>query len=70
MKTITKSQYDMFHPYLPVQRGNVSILNLTLINAVLFIFELFWYLFFVGIIIFLPVWIWFKVFDWFFPSDD
>ena len=39
MKTITQSQYDVLHPYLPVQRGNVSISNLTLINAVLCIVE-------------------------------
>ncbi|MFP4098933.1 MAG: transposase [Alphaproteobacteria bacterium] len=39
MKSITQEQYDLLHPYLPVQRGNVSISNLTLINAVLFIAE-------------------------------
>lgn len=39
MKTITQSQYNALHPYLPAQRGNVSISNLTLINAVLFIVE-------------------------------
>ena len=33
------------------------------------LFELLWYLYLVGVIIFLPAWIWFKVFDWFFPSD-
>ena len=39
MKNIAQSQYDMLHSYLPAQRGNVSISNLTLINAVLFIVE-------------------------------
>lgn len=32
--------------------------------------ELLWYLYIVGVIIFLTVSIWLKVFDWFFPSDD
>ena len=36
MKTITKSQYDALHPYLPAQRGNVFMSNLTLTNAALF----------------------------------
>ena len=39
MKTITQEQYDLLHPYLPVQRGNVSISNLDLINAVLYVAE-------------------------------
>jgi len=39
MKSITQAQYNLLHPYLPVQRGNVSISNLTLINAVLYIAE-------------------------------
>ena len=39
MKSITQEQYDLLHPYLPVQRGNVSISNLSLINAVLYIAE-------------------------------
>ena len=39
MKSITQAQYDLLHPYLPVQRGNVSISNLTLINAVLYVAE-------------------------------
>lgn len=39
MKSITQEQYDLLHPYLPVQRGNVSISNLTLINAVLYVAE-------------------------------
>ncbi len=36
---ITKEQYDRLKPYLPVQRGNVVIDNLTLINAILYIAE-------------------------------
>lgn len=36
---ITKEQYDKLRPYLPVQRGNVKIDNLTLINAMLYIAE-------------------------------
>ena len=39
MKSITQAQYDLLHPYLPVQRGNVRVSNLTLINAVLYIAE-------------------------------
>jgi len=39
MKTITQQQYELLHPYLPVQRGNVKISNLTLINAVLYVAE-------------------------------
>lgn len=39
MKSITQEQYNLLHPYLPVQRGNVSISNLALINAVLYIAE-------------------------------
>lgn len=39
MKTITQEQYNLLHPYLPVQRGNVKISNLTLINAVLYVAE-------------------------------
>jgi transposase len=37
MKSINQEQYDLLHPYLPVQRGNVSISNLDLINAVLYV---------------------------------
>lgn len=36
---ITKEQYDRLKLYLPVQRGNVVIDNLTLINAILYIAE-------------------------------
>ena len=39
MKQITSSQYALIAPYLPVQRGNVKITNLTLINAVLYVAE-------------------------------
>lgn len=39
MKSITKEQYELLKPYLPFQRGNVKIPNLTLINAVLYIAE-------------------------------
>ena len=39
MKSINQSQYDLLHPHLPVQRGNVRISNLTLINAVLYVAE-------------------------------
>lgn len=36
---ITPSQYELLLPYLPRQRGNVSISNYDLINAVLYIAE-------------------------------
>lgn len=39
MKSITQEQYSLLHPYLPVQRGNVKISNLILINAVLYVAE-------------------------------
>lgn len=39
MKTLNDDQYNLIKPYLPVQRGNVKIANLTLINAVLYIAE-------------------------------
>ena len=39
MKTLTETQYNLIKAYLPVQRGNVKISNLTLINAVLYIAE-------------------------------
>jgi transposase len=39
MKAITEKQYQFLHPHLPVQRGNVSISNLDLINAVLYVAE-------------------------------
>jgi len=36
---ITKEQYKRIAPHLPLQRGNVSIDNLTLVNAILYIVE-------------------------------
>ena len=39
MNEISEAQYDLIRPYLPVQRGNVRISNLTMINAVLYIAE-------------------------------
>jgi transposase len=39
MKTLNKNQYELIKPYLPVQRGNVKISNLSLINAVLYVAE-------------------------------
>jgi transposase len=39
MKTLNDDQYNLIKPYLPVQRGNVKIANLTLINAVLYVAE-------------------------------
>ena len=37
--TITTTQFKKISPYLPLQRGNVSVDNLTLINAILYIAE-------------------------------
>ena len=39
MKRLNETQYNLIKPYLPVQRGNVKISNLDLINAVLYIAE-------------------------------
>jgi transposase len=39
MIAITEEQYALAHPYLPVQRGNVRISNLTVVNAILFVAE-------------------------------
>jgi len=39
MKRLNEDQYKLIKPYLPVQRGNVKISNLTLINAVLYVAE-------------------------------
>ena len=36
---ITKEQYEIIKPYLPRQRGNVSIENLQLVNAILYVTE-------------------------------
>ena len=39
MNEITEKQYALIDPYLPVQRGNVRVSNLTVINAILFVAE-------------------------------
>ena len=39
MSGITEAQYELIRAYLPVQRGNVRISNLTMINAVLYVAE-------------------------------
>ena len=39
MKALNENQYNLIKGYLPVQRGNVKIANMTLINAVLYIAE-------------------------------
>ena len=39
MNEISEAQYELIRPYLPVQRGNVRISNLTMINAVLYVAE-------------------------------
>jgi transposase len=39
MKKLNENQYNLIKPYLPVQRGNVKISNLDLINAVLYVAE-------------------------------
>ena len=39
MKQITAKQCAKIHPFLPVQRGNVRIPNITFINAVLYVLE-------------------------------
>ena len=36
---ITNTQFEKVSPYLPIQRGNVSVDNLTLVNAILYIAE-------------------------------
>ena len=36
---ITQEQYDKIAPFLPVQRGNVGISNLQVLNAVLYVAE-------------------------------
>ena len=33
---ITEAQYARIAPYLPVQRGNVSLSNLQVLNAILY----------------------------------
>jgi transposase len=37
--TITKEQFGLIEPYLPRQRGNVSISNYRLVNAILYVTE-------------------------------
>ena len=39
MKQITAKQYAKIRPFLPVQRGNVRIPNIAIINAVLYVLE-------------------------------
>ena len=39
MKALNENQYNLIKGYLPVQRGNVKIANLTRINAVVYIAE-------------------------------
>ena len=39
MNEITEKHYALIQPYLPVQRGNVRVSNLMVINAILFVAE-------------------------------
>ena len=39
MKQIAAKQYARLHPYLLVQRGNVQIPNIIVINAILYVLE-------------------------------
>ena len=39
MMTLTDDQYEVIRPLLPVQRGNVRIANLDVLNAVLYVAE-------------------------------
>ena len=39
MPELTEEQYPALHPYLPVQRGNVVVSNLTIINAIIHVAE-------------------------------
>ena len=36
---LTEEQYELMAPYLPVQRGNVSLSNLQVLNAILHVAE-------------------------------
>ena len=36
---LTQSQYELIAPHLPVQRGNVKIPNLKVLNAILYVAE-------------------------------
>ena len=39
MRKLTEDQYELIRPLLPVQRGNVRIANLEVINALLYVAE-------------------------------
>ena len=39
MMRLSEDQYEMIQPLMPVQRGNVRIANLDVINAVLYVAE-------------------------------
>ncbi len=39
MMKLTEEQYELIRPLMPVQRGNVRIANLDVINAVLYVAE-------------------------------
>ena len=39
MQQITAKQYAKIRPFLPVQRGDVRIPNIAIINAVLYVLE-------------------------------
>ena len=39
MKEITEEQYAKLRPFLPIQRGNVRISNITFINALIYVAE-------------------------------
>ena len=36
---LTEAQYERIAPYLPVQRGNVRVSNLHVLNAILYVAE-------------------------------
>ena len=36
---LTQNQYELIAPHLPVQRGNVKIPNLLVLNAILYVAE-------------------------------
>ena len=36
---LTQGQYELIEPHLPVQRGNVRIPNLQVLNAILYVAE-------------------------------
>jgi transposase len=36
---LTKEQYDQLAEYFPIQRGNVSLSNLEILNAILYVLE-------------------------------